>query len=197
MKNISCVILAAGMSTRMKSFKPLLKFNNLTFIENIIYKTLPFVDEIIVVTGFRQDEIVGLFNTQNEEFCKVKFVFNSNYHYPMFNSLQLGLNEVKEGNWVLYHFVDQPTIPKEFYGEFLEQINPAADFIQPVFNDKKGHPLLFNFNFVKHLVNSNSTSNLRDEIYYTDILKKYWVCNFKEVLNDYDTPEQYNNISKE
>ncbi len=197
MNNVSCVILAAGMSTRMKSFKPLLTFNKLTFIENIIYKTSPIVDEVIVVTGYKQNEIMDLFNVNNKKSNNIKFVFNQDYQAPMFNSLQLGLNKVKEGNWVLYHFVDQPTIPETFYCEFLEQIDPKFNFIQPVFNGKKGHPLLFNFNFVKHLVNSNSTSNLRDEIYYTEIVKKYWDCNFKEVLNDYDTPEQYNNISKE
>lgn len=197
MNNVSCVILAAGMSTRMKSFKPLLKFNNLTFIENIIHKTLPIVDEVIVVTGFKQNEIMDLFNVKNDKPNKINFVYNQDYQAPMFNSLQLGLNNVKEGNWVLYHFVDQPTIPEAFYCEFLEQIDPNLDFIQPVYKEKKGHPLLFNFNFVKHLVNSKTTSNLRDEIYYTNIIKKYWECNFKEVLNDYDTPEQYNNISKE
>jgi len=96
----------------------------------------------------------------------------------------------------LYHFIDKPTIPEQFYSDFVKQIDDTSEFIQPKYKNKKGHPLLFDFNFIKHLLNSDIGSNLRDEIRKTNITKKYWECDYPEILKDYDTPEDYQNMEE-
>ncbi|MDZ7765978.1 MAG: nucleotidyltransferase family protein [Melioribacteraceae bacterium] len=50
------IILSAGLSGRMKAFKPLLKLpNGKTFIQSIVEKLSGVCDEIIVVTGFKRN----------------------------------------------------------------------------------------------------------------------------------------------
>ncbi len=193
---ISSLILTAGLSTRMVDFKPLLKFNNITFLENIINKTLLVSNQVIIVTGYRHEEIKNLILEKYSFNTQIKIIFNSRFNEPMFLSLQTGLKEVKKNNWVLYHFIDQPIIPDEFYKQFVNQIDEEFEFIQPTFNTKKGHPLLFNFKFVKHLLNSDITSNLRDEIWKTDLKKKYWESTFPQILKDFDTPDDYKKIDE-
>ena len=60
----------------------------------------------------------------------------------MFSSLKYGLNVEINAEWILYHFVDQPGLPEEFYQEFTEQMDNDYDWIQPSYNSKNGHPLL-------------------------------------------------------
>ena len=52
------LIVAAGMSSRMNDFKPLMKIGRYSMIENAVinYKNSG-IDEIIIVTGFRENDI--------------------------------------------------------------------------------------------------------------------------------------------
>ena len=56
-KKIFALILSAGLSGRMKMFKPLADYKGKTFLNNIIIKLDKICDEIIIVTGFNSDEL--------------------------------------------------------------------------------------------------------------------------------------------
>ena len=73
MKNIDLVILAGGLGARIKQFlgnkpKPMIKFNNIYFLQYLInlYSKYPF-KKIFVLTGYRN-----------------KIIFN-NFHNKIFN----------------------------------------------------------------------------------------------------------------
>ena len=127
--NIHSLILSAGLSGRMVKFKPLAEYNGKTFINNIILKLDQVCDKIIVVTGFNSDELMERLIGEIKQFDqtelvkKISFVHNDNYENGMFTSLQKGLTQARECEWVLYHLVDQPGLPEEFYKEFVEQID--------------------------------------------------------------------------
>ncbi|MDZ7765977.1 MAG: NTP transferase domain-containing protein [Melioribacteraceae bacterium] len=80
----------------------------------------------------------------------IKFVFNENYKSGMFTSLQAGLTNTNT-NWYLYHFVDQPSLPLNFYSDFANQIDDQSNWIQPTYQNRKGHPILFD-NYVKEMI---------------------------------------------
>ena len=193
--NIDCIILAAGLSSRMLAFKPLLLYNNITFLENIINKVITYIDKIIVVTGFNSINIEQIIKSKYDG-KQVYTVYNKNYNSSMYYSLLKGIEQITNNNFALYHFIDQPTIPADFYPAFLSQIDKNDYIIQPTFNNKKGHPLLFSFNFCKHLLISDVNSNLKIEMQKFENLKKYWNCEFKEILKDYDTLEDYKVIEE-
>lgn len=188
--NVDCIILAAGLSSRMFDFKPLMLYNGVSFLENIINKAIKYCNKVIVVTGHNSKLIEFIIQTKykNE---KIFTVFNPEYNSSMYLSLLAGLKHVTKNNYVLYHFIDQPTIPEKFYSEFLDEIDATSLILQPRYKFKRGHPLLFSFNFCKHLLNSNPDSYLKLEMKKFENEIKYWDCNYMQILKDFDTPEDF------
>lgn len=187
---ITGIVLSAGLSGRMNAFKPLLKLNNgKTFIQTIVEKLSSVCDEIIVVTGYKNNEIEqSLISTEQKE--KIKFVFNEAYKSGMFTSLQAGLSGTNS-KWFLYHFVDQPSLPLSFYSDFANQIDDQFNWIQPTYQNRKGHPILFD-SYVKEMILKESEYNtLRNISMVTSIKKKFWECNTELIFQDIDTQEDY------
>lgn len=190
--HITGIILSAGLSGRMNSFKPLLNLKcGKTFIQSIVEKLSSVCDEIIIVAGFRSDDIAKDI-TELDERKKIKIVENENYTHGMFSSLQTGLTE-SQTKWYLYHFVDQPSLPLNFYSNFVEQIDEHSNWIQPTHNNRKGHPILFD-NFVKEkILTSGNNKTLRDVARDKSIKKKFWEYKNELIFQDIDTPEDYLN----
>ena len=189
------LIIAAGLSSRMGEFKPLLKLNNNTFISNILNKLHSVCNEIIVVTGHNlkliESEIEANFVTEDSN---IRLVHNQDYKKGMFTSIKKGVEQAKYSEWILFHQVDQPNLSEKFYFDFVNQINTKSDWIQPIFNGKRGHPIIFGKKVVKEIISRTIDSNLRVATNSSDISKKYWECNYPEILTDLDTPADLINI---
>lgn len=189
------LMLSAGLSGRMGKFKPLLEFDGKSFVRNITEKLCSICDRAIIVTGFNSEQIENDLskNLSKANLQKVKFVLNENYEAGMFTSLKTGLLNCPDADWVLYHFVDQPTLPHKFYVDFIKQIDENYDWIQPVIGKRKGHPVLFGKRVIEKVSAAPADSNLR-EITHEGIKKKYWECGYKEIFDDIDTIEDYKNL---
>lgn len=188
--NITGIILTAGLSSRMKDFKPLLKLSNgKSFIRSITEKLSSVCNEIILVTGFKENEIVNELKLMCKQ-INFRTIHNSQYELGMFSSLKIGL-EKSEGDWFFYHFVDQPNLPFEFYKEIIMQIDNSSDWIQPIFNNRKGHPILFNERIKKIILDHSVKSSLREISKINSIRKKYFEYNSEIIFQDIDTKEDY------
>jgi molybdenum cofactor cytidylyltransferase len=191
------IILSAGLSGRMKMFKPLANYKGKTFLYNIIIKLDKICDEIIIVIGFNSDElktetIKSLNNdNQSEVLKKIKFVLNDSFQKGMFTSLQKGISEAKNCDWILYHFVDQPGLPENFYLDFIKQADSDYNWLQPVNKEQKGHPILLGKELFDLIADSSPDSNLREISKSFKVKKKYWECNYTEIFQDIDTEEDY------
>lgn len=194
---INGLIVAAGLSGRMKSFKPLADYKGKSFIINIILKLEVICDQIFIVTGHKADDLKSVVinyltkSNQTALLKKIKFVYNESYENGMFASLQKGISVAKNCDWILYHFVDQPGLPENFYLDFIKQTDSNYNWIQPVNKDQKGHPILFGKDLFKLIANSSSDSNLREISKNPIVKKKYWECDYKEIFQDIDTEEYY------
>lgn len=189
---INALLISAGYSGRMGKFKPLIKLNNKTFVSHIVEKLLSVCHEVTVVTGYRnfdvEEEIRNNFQSENNELdSRVKCVFNPDYKDGMFSSVQVGLASMQNSDWVLFHFVDQPGIPQNFYEEFVAQVEDKHDWIQPVYEMKEGHPVLFKNTIIPKVL--ESPSNYRMKLIRSDdeIRKKYWFTGYDFILEDIDT----------
>ncbi|MBK8946051.1 MAG: NTP transferase domain-containing protein [Ignavibacteriae bacterium] len=192
--NLAGIIITAGFSSRMGEFKPLLIFNDKSFLQNIIEKLDLICEKIIVVTGFKENEIlkhVSKFDVKLKS--KIEIIRNENYEMGMFTSLQKGLQKINS-DWVIYHFVDQPHIPNKFYGEYSNIIDKTNDWIQPINKGRNGHPIIFNHKVSDIIVNSNQNSNLRNVTASDKINKYFWECDYQEILTDIDTPNDYEKL---
>ena len=194
---ITGLIVSAGKSGRMGRFKPLMDYKGKTFLERIILNLNSVCEKIVIVTGFNseslQQETINLFSNKSETLLsnKIRFVENEKYEKGMFTSLQKGLLLIKSCDWVLYHFVDQPGLPAGFYKGFTAQIDQYHNWIQPSYDNRNGHPILFNTEIVNLILNSNENSNLRELTKNAVVKKKRWECTYKNVLQDIDTQEDY------
>jgi molybdenum cofactor cytidylyltransferase len=189
------IIVSAGLSGRMGKFKPLLNFEGKSFIQNIVLKLNSVCDKVIIVTGYKAELIEDNVNQLNI-YLKIKFVHNENYEKGMFRSLQAGLREAENCDWVLYHFVDQPGLPENFYTEFVKQIDDKHNWLQPEFNGRKGHPLLIKKELIQVILDAPLNSNLRSVSNDQKVIKKFWECSYAQILQDIDTPQDYARIKK-
>jgi molybdenum cofactor cytidylyltransferase len=196
--NIAGLILSAGLSGRMKRFKPLLDYKGKTFIENIITSLDVICKQIIVITGHNSDhlqkETIKRFNGK-EILNKVNFIYNESYFDEMFTSLQKGISSIRDKDWVLYHFVDQPGLPPDFYSDFINQTDNNSNWIQPVYKNCKGHPILLHKDLFPLIMNQSPGSTLRSVSQNQIVKKKYWECNYPEIFQDIDTEEDLTAIN--
>ncbi|HOI28807.1 MAG TPA: nucleotidyltransferase family protein [Melioribacteraceae bacterium] len=187
---ISGLILAAGLSGRMNSFKPVMKINGKSFVGIVAENLLRVCDNLIVVTGYQSEQVENAL----EKSDRIRFVYNQNYEEGMFSSLKIGLSESMDSAWVIYHFVDQPLIPKEFYREFIEQIEENYNWIQPSFNSVKGHPVLLKKSLFRIIIDTANNYSLKEISHNPALSKKIWDCRYPQILTDLDTLDDFNKL---
>ena len=163
---IGAVIVAGGLSSRMKDFKPLLKIGNKTMIETTISNfTLAGVDEIVVVTGYRADDIEKKLACYN-----INFVKNKNYESThMFNSVCIGLKKIsKKVDFVFISPSDSPFVQqftlKRILDEMLITQNISLNLIQPSYEGKNGHPLLVRKEYVNIILEHDGALGMQGAI---------------------------------
>ncbi len=181
-------------------FKPLANYKGKTFIHNIILKINPVCEKIFIATGFNSEklieEITKSFSSEKEILGKLNFVYNENYEQGMFTSLQKGINSASNCDWILYHFVDQPGLPNNYYEEFVKQIDAEHNWIQPTYQNQHGHPILLGKDLFELIITSSAESNLREISINPIVKKKYWESDYKEIFQDIDTEENYKALGK-
>ena len=83
-KRFGACILAAGFSSRMGSFKPLLPLGDKTVIERAIAVSKEAgIEDIVVVTGYNREALLPVLEKEG-----VEEVFNWHFEEGMFTSIQ-------------------------------------------------------------------------------------------------------------
>ena len=186
------LLIAAGLSSRMGKPKALLLKDDLPFAIVILYKMLLVCDRVVVVLGHNADKVKkdlkDFIHKSDELRLRINFVTNEDFEKGMFSSLKCGLNVEINAEWILYHFVDQPGLPEEFYQEFTEQMYNEYDWIQPSYNGKNGHPLLLQSSIFNSILELPDNSSLKEISMNNKTKKKFWDCKYKEILQDLDFP---------
>ena len=184
MHTVEGVVLAAGFSSRMGSFKPILKMGNKTIIERCIDDMYEVCSRIIVVGGYKLDLLYGALRS----YKNVELVYNENFKDGMFSSVKVGLNQVKEERFFITPG-DYPFIGKNIYEDLLKC---QADIVAPVYKGTRGHPLLIKSNLIKEVFNNERYTNMRDFIN----IKGYKALEVQDegILMDLDTIEDYKYI---
>ena len=144
---VSCILLAAGLSSRFSSPKALAKFGEITVIEQLqglLVDTQLF--EIIIVLGARADDIKPFLLKHK----KIKVVYNKDYNLGQTSSFKVGLESVSPaGQGVMMLPVDYPFLKKETIDSIFEKFMsyPSPIFMIPTYQGKKGHPPIFHAAF--------------------------------------------------
>ena len=185
--HVDTVVLAAGRSVRMNMFKPLLPFGESTVIETVVDNAIPFSKRVIVVVGFKADQIIKM-KSWNK---KVLFVRNDNYKLGMFSSVKAGVEKVSTKRFFIT-LGDQPHISSQIYRKLLGATD--NNFIAPEYSGRLGHPVLLSEYVKRSILCSDISSTLKD------VLKFFKPVTVKVdddgVLFDMDTQSDYKKLSR-
>jgi len=153
--NIEAVILAAGASRRMGEWKMILPFAGKTIIENSVYQALAVCSKVILVAGYRCQELKKLFAAEK----RVMVAVNDDYEQGMFSSVKLGTGAVSS-EWFFLGLGDMPLVKADIYRLLLKY--KGTDAVIPRYRGKKGHPLLLSLRVREAIINYKKESTLRD-----------------------------------
>lgn len=182
------VIVAAGMSSRMGEFKPLLKIGTISIVERII-STLQSsgVEMIVVVTGNQ----AKLLETKLKKYGVV-FLRNENYmHSQMFDSAKIGLSYLADHcEQILFTPVDIPLFTKETIIKLCES---KSMITYASHQSKKGHPILLNRKIIPDVLAYNGENGLKGAL---SNIKDCLIIEVDDegILYDTDTPEDYQKL---
>ena len=191
---IGAVILAAGQSRRMGRNKMLLPFAASTVLETIVTEIAACaqIADRVVVTGHQTDEIAALLGAY-----PVRCAFNPAYaQADMLVSIQVGLRALStEATAALLVLGDQPRIQRAVIELVIAAQQPQAIVI-PSCRMKRGHPILIDRALWPDVLALPETATLRDFIRAHEDQIRYVVVETDSVLNDMDTPEDYDAMIK-
>ncbi len=187
------ILVAAGMSSRMGDFKPLLPYRNTTIIQAAIENMQNAgVEEIIVVVGHRGQEIEAVIQSMQH----VKIVFNPNYAKgDMLESIQLGLGQIKKANAVYFMPADMPAIAVETFVKVwvcMEKTGAAVVF--PTLLGRKKHPVLVGKACFKAILTCKENGGLRVVLEQYVQQTQYVPVTDQACGMDIDTPDDYQKL---
>jgi molybdenum cofactor cytidylyltransferase len=157
-KSCSAILLAAGQSSRMGAFKPLLPFGNKTVIECCIdYLREGGVERIVVVLGHRADEVRARLENQD-----VTFALNPDPNSEMGASIAAGIQELPgSAKATLIALTDHPGVPPAVVKAIIAAWTNGARLVVPTWQNRGGHPVLVDLSFKPELLTLSSSGGLR------------------------------------
>ena len=137
-ERVGALILAAGLSSRMGAFKPLLPIGNATVLEEAITRFQQAgIQNVKVVVGYRAETIIPVL-----ERAGIEWVLNDQYERGMLSSVLAGVRSLgPEVDAFFLLPVDIPLVKPRSLTALLEAYRSGeAKVIYPCFRGVRGHP---------------------------------------------------------
>lgn len=197
--SVAAVVAAAGFSSRMGRFKPLLPWRYGTVIEAVAAALAEGdVSPIYVVTGHRGAEIAAQLIGGPAD-----VVFNPDYRQnEMLRSYQVGVEALgRKGvpvQGALLALVDQPHIPASVIRQIISraQAKPEA-VVVPSYRRRRGHPVYLPKWAFSSLVALSRRHTLRDLLGNLEDRIVYENVDSDCVRRDMDVPSEYESLRAE
>ena len=184
----AAVIAAAGLSSRMGNFKPLLPFGESTILGTVIdaFRTAG-AGEIIVVCGHRGEELAEYVRARG-----VSPVQNPDYaESGMFESLCCGLAALQSAPERI--FLTPGDVPRISAPLILRMLQSSAHWAVPLCGKKHGHPVLLTAEAAAAAAAYRGSDGLRGALHALGAGEEIpWED--ASILLDADTAEEYQNL---
>jgi molybdenum cofactor cytidylyltransferase len=184
----AAIVLAGGLSTRMKQFKPLLPLGDVTITDYVIGTFLSAGADVFLVAGYRHDEIIAGIKKQD-----ITIVYNPDYEKGMLTSIQAGVRHIK-GKYPAFFInpVDIPLVRTSTVRRLAEaaEKNPRK-IIYPVFGGKRGHPPLIPMELNNDILGWDKSGGLAAVLKTREKRAIEVPVTDSFILCDIDTPEDY------
>lgn len=158
------LILAAGLSSRMGEFKPLLPLGKKTLIESSIDSMLAAgVPRVTVVLGYRGEEVAALLR-KGYDAKALSLAWNRNYAATdMLHSIRLGLRVLPSCEAFFLLPGDMPAVsPGTYRLEYKAWKKTGARVVFPTLEGRRKHPPLISTACVSDILRFSRPGGLRE-----------------------------------
>ena len=206
---VAALVIAAGLSSRMKEFKPLLRLGGIPMAERVVRAFRDAgIDEIVMVTGYRATELeralsgvrgsrrpdpaVTLTDDPGQESGLPEITFLRNPDYAcsdMFTSAKIGLSYL-EGRCDRLFFcpADIPLFSGETARLLLKE---RADIVIPSHTRKAGHPILLRADLIPAILAYTGKGGMKGALRALPAERVYVETDDAGAFLDADTPEDF------
>jgi molybdenum cofactor cytidylyltransferase len=186
---IVALVLAAGYSSRMGTFKPLASLGTSTLIEEAVTRFFRAgIADVRVVVGYRAVELTPILDRLG-----VRWIFNADYDRGMFSSILAGVKSFETGIDGFFLLPgDIPLVDPDTIRTLLDACDlDDPKIIYPRFDGRRGHPPLIPAAYLRENLSSDYPGGLRallgrEEHNAVDI-----DVVDENILLDCDTPSDY------
>jgi molybdenum cofactor cytidylyltransferase len=192
---VSCILLAAGSSSRMGVDKLALDYNGKTIIEHSLDNILSAGIEDIVIVTRPNSGLVKLFKAG-----KIRIVENEKYKSGLASSLITGLKEIDgRAQGVIFALADQPLVAPDIYRQLIETYQKSLKLVVGLsYKGQRGNPTLFDrrtWMSVMDLSGDEGGRRIIEKLPAAEI--SLLETDLDGVLFDVDTPEAYQKLLNE
>lgn len=187
---IGTVVLAAGESKRMGEPKLLLKIRGKSIIEHVV-DAFKGMGDVVVVLGHGPRLLIPALKGLG-----LRWVINENYREGMASSFKKGLEQLRNCDAVFLALGDQPFVDRGFLARAIDAWRGGAKIVSPVYQGKKGHPVLFDQSLFDEILALEKYETIRDVIHrHAD--ERHLVEAGEWAVIDLDTPEDLRKFLEE
>ena len=187
----AALIVAAGMSSRMGDFKPLLNIGSISIAQRVVATFQQAgVDKIVMITGYNATLLERHLSGNG-----VVFLRNEDYQTTqMFDSVCIGLRYLRDKcDRVLFTPVDIPLFTAATVRALLETDAPLAC---PAVDGETGHPTLIDASLFDRILADPGDQGLRGALDRCGAELRLLPVEDRGILHDADTPEDYKALLK-
>jgi molybdenum cofactor cytidylyltransferase len=193
-EKFTALVLAAGYSSRMVDFKPLLKFGAETVLELMISLfSGTGISDIRVVVGYRAHDIKPILEQRN-----IKWITNEKYQDGMMSSVKAGVETIDSTRDAFFVIpVDIPLIRRPTILEMVRSFRESGKLIAyPSFLRKRGHPPLISTRYRGEILQWEAPGGLGGFLKQKNADAIDVNVTDERILLDMDTPEDYRHLLK-
>lgn len=183
---IGALIVAAGMSSRMGQFKPMLSIGSISVAQRIVATlSQAGVSKIVMVTGYNATMLERHLSGNG-----IIFLRNENYETTqMFDSVKIGLAYLRgKCDKVLFTPVDVPLFTARTAKIILES---GADLACPMCQGRQGHPILIANSLIPEILGDCGEQGLKGAMDRCSVPLVRIDVEDPGTIHDADTPEDF------
>ena len=189
MKKTGAVLVAAGLSSRMKDFKPMLSFGDSTVARHMVSMLQEMdIEPVVVVTGYCAEQLERHLSDTG-----VRFVRNERYREnEMYDSIKLGVDAIDaECERIMILPMDIPALMPE---TIRQTLMIDAPILRTVCNGKPGHPVIIQTELFPVIWENAGNSGLRGAMETSGIPITNLEVEDEGIYKDMDTKEEYEKL---
>lgn len=190
------IILAAGNSSRLGQPKQLLRYKDVTLLQQIISQASVIKESVVIVVTGANHELIE----KEIDSSEIEIVFNVDWELGMSSSINNGLRKAvqlyPEIEKCIFSVCDQPFVSHSIFENLIHEYHKTGKgIVASAYAETLGTPVLLDKKYFKELVNLKGQQGAKKII--NQFLEDTASVPFEKGDIDIDTEDDYNKLISE